>query len=456
MPEDILNPTQTPSVPASARRVIDALEDAGFETWMVGGCVRDALLGRPVNDIDLTCAAPWQDTQRVCETAGMRTFETGVAHGTLTVEADGRTFEVTTFRTDGAYSDARHPDSVSFVTDISEDLARRDFTMNAIAFHPDRGLLDPFGGRADIEAGTIRAVGDPTLRFREDALRILRGVRFASQLGFSIEPATEAGMLDARNLLRKVSAERVSHELDAMLLGDHIHDAIMAYPGILETVIPELGPMRGLDQLTKYHIYDVLEHSAWACQLIPATLLLRWTALLHDVGKPSTFFTDDNGIGHFYGHAEAGVDIAAGALKRLKKSPRFIHDVRLLVRYHDTPVPAQPKYVKHMLRMFDGRIDLVRALCDVKRADSAAHAPRYQSGIRLANDIDTCLDEIVAKDEAFTLNQLALNGNDIIALGVAPGPEVGRVLHAALAAVIDGKVPNVHDDVAAYVRDRLL
>lgn len=442
-------------VSPEARDIICALEDAGYEAWVVGGCVRDSLLGRPVNDIDIATSAPWRETQRVCESAGMATFETGVKHGTLTVALRGRTFEVTTYRTEGSYSDGRHPDSVRFVGDVVEDLARRDFTVNAMAYHPARGLCDPFGGRSDLEARTIRAVGKPEERFAEDALRILRGARFASQLGFSIEPETFNGMLAERGNLEHVSAERIAREFTGLLTGDNVYNALMGCADIVCAVLPELAPMRGLDQRTKYHIYDVYEHSAVACQSTPPKPLSRWCGLLHDVGKPQTFFLDGQGVGHFYGHAQAGVPIVEGIGKRLKLPPSFVKKMALVVRYHDTPVEPKPKYVKRMLRKLGGNVDLFYTLCDVKRGDSLAHAPEWRSGAETADELERVLDQILTEQDAFSLKQLAIGGSDVIALGVQPGPRVGALLDDALYAVIDERVPNDKKALLVYISDQI-
>lgn len=442
-------------VPETALRALDVLERAGFEGWLVGGFVRDALLGRPVNDVDIATDARWQQVQEAFESQGCRTFETGVQHGTLTVQVGDDVFEVTTYRSDGSYSDARHPDSVTFVGSIEEDLARRDFTMNAIAYHPQRGLLDPFGGIGDLKARTIRAVGDPAARFGEDALRILRAVRFSSQLGFSIEAETARGMRAARQGLDRIAIERVRHELEAMLLGGHVHDAIMGCTDVLEQVVPELAPMRGFDQRTPYHSFDVLEHTAYVVQYTRPEPLVRWAALCHDMGKPDVFFTDENGQGHFYGHAKTSVVEARAVMERFKMGARFTHDLLLLVRHHDTVVAPEPKQVKRMLRRLDGDIGLYRTWCDLKRADSLAHAPDHRDGAATAEQLDACLDKILQAKEPFSLKDLAMSGHDVIAFGVPAGPQVGRILAFVLDAVIEGDVPNERAALLAFAADSL-
>ena len=393
--------------------------------------MRDALLGRACSDIDIACSAMWADTKRVCEQAGLRTHETGVAHGTITVICGDSAFEVTTFRSDGQYKDGRHPDSVSFVSSIEEDLARRDFTINAMAWRPDRGLVDPFGGKADIQLGVIRAVGDPHQRFAEDALRILRACRFSAELGYAVEPCTYQGMLENKGLLSKISAERVTHELQKLVLGPHAGDALLACVDALSAVLPELVAMKGFNQQTPYHIFDVLEHTARVVDGVPPYPLVRWAALFHDMGKPACFFKDENGTGHFYGHAGVSVPIARGIMQRLTFS--------------------NPKAVKRMLARLGGDTELFAALCDLKRGDARGQSPKFSGPrIALADDLQRTLEEIIAADEAFTVKSLAINGRDVMRLGVSQGPEIGEALAQLLDAVIDGEVANLAPDLEEY------
>lgn len=443
------------SVPAAGLTALAVLEDAGHESWLVGGFVRDALLGQPCADLDVATAAPWQQTVTVFERAGFRVHPTGAAHGTVTVLVDDAAIEVTTFRADGTYEDGRHPTSVTFVSSIEEDLARRDFTMNALAFHPQRGLLDPYGGAADLAQGTIRTVGEPKQRFSEDALRILRACRFVSQLGFAIEPATYQGMLANKGFLGKVSVERTLHELDRLVMGPHPHAALMGTVDVLAAVLPELMAAKGFDQHTPYHMYDVLEHTAYALENTPPTRLVRWTALFHDLGKPAAFFTDENGTGHFYGHARISVEIARGIMRRLKFSPAFAEQVLTLVRSHDDVVEPTPRAVKRMLARLGGSPELFRALCAMKRGDALAQAPQCRERVTTVNQLEAALDEILAAEDAFSLKQLALSGRDIMALGAPQGPLVGAALDAALEAVIDERVPNEREALEGFAREWL-
>ena len=291
-------------LPAQVNTALARLHDAGYEAYIVGGCVRDRIMGREPKDYDITTSALPEQTAAVF--AGERIIETGMKHGTVTVLLDGEPLEITTFRIDGTYSDSRHPDAVTFTPSLREDLARRDFTMNAMAYSSETGLVDPFGGQADIAAKYIRCVGDPDLRFREDALRILRALRFSSVLGFPIEPETDGAARYLCLLLKKISAERVFSELKQLLCGPDVRRVLLDYAGVLGAVLPEILPMQGFDQRNPHHCYDILEHTAAAVEAMPPEPALRLAALLHDVGKPECFFTDEDGVGHFYGHPKAG------------------------------------------------------------------------------------------------------------------------------------------------------
>ena len=447
----MLHTTTHIALPDYALAALDALEGAGHEAWCVGGCVRDALLGRDVNDYDIATSASWEQVERAMEDRGFPVHRTGVKHGTVTVVIGGHAIETTTYRADGTYSDGRHPDSVEFVNAIEEDLARRDFTMNALAYHPSRGLLDCWGGLGDIELGVIRTVGDAHERFEEDSLRILRGCRFASQLGFAPDDQTKQAMWSHKMRMLNVSAERITHELTELLLGDHVHDALVECIDIIGALLPELVAMKGFDQHTPYHIYDVWEHTAWVVQRCPRTPLARWAALFHDCGKPGAFFMDGD-RGHFYGHPRLSVELARGALARLALSPAFSADVLTLVLLHDKTIPATPKSVKRALAGMDGNVELFRTLIGVKKADALAQSSKSEPRARLADDLAHVLDDVTASNDAFTLKQLAINGDDVLALGVPAGPRVGEELRRALDAVIDEQVPNERSQLLSFLR----
>ena len=443
-------------VPAYARAVLKAIEGVGFEAWLVGGFVRDRLMGRRGNDIDLATNADWRTVKSACEAASMRVHETGTAHGTVTIcpfPDDPRTVEVTTFRQDGSYRDSRHPEEVEFVDSIVTDLARRDFTVNAMAFHPERGLVDPFGGIDDLRRRVLRCVGDPRRRFTEDALRILRGCRFRSQLGFEIDSDTRLAMSTHKHLLCRISAERIRSELDGFVLGEHVHDAFLDVFDVLAFILPEITAMKDCEQNTKYHIYDVLEHTAFVMQYAPADLTVRWAALCHDMGKPPASFRGEDGVSHFYEHPKLSVALARPMLERLKMSPRFVDDVALLVRYHDHVVARSRKSIHRMMAKLQDRDDLFRGLCRLKIADSMAQAPEYHQRARDAALLLEAFDELQEQGEPFSVKDLAINGHDVIERGVSAGPSVGALLNRLFSEVSEGSVKNERDDLLARLED---
>jgi tRNA nucleotidyltransferase (CCA-adding enzyme) len=437
-------------VPKSVLEVITTLERGGYETWLVGGFVRDLLLGRPLHDFDLASAAPWQVTKKLCLAAGFAVHETGTKHGTLTVVANDHVLEITTFRTESEYLDHRHPSKVFFVDSIEEDLARRDFTINAMAFHPDRGLFDPFEGENDLETGLIRCVGDAKTRFSEDALRILRALRFSSQLGFPLAAPTLQAANELRGDLSLIAGERIESELTKLLCGDAVFDVLMQHTAILNVVLPELEPMEGLDQKTKYHIYDVYEHTAWVVHYSPAIPLSRWAGLLHDIGKPDTFFTDEAGVGHMYGHPKVSEEHVRAIAKRLHFSRAFTHDLSLIVRYHDVrPTPTR-KAIRRLYAKLENKEYLFHALCDLMRADSLAQAPEYHGRVAITDEIEALFAEMVAEDEVFSLRDLPISGKDLIEVGIPEGPLVGQTLRAILEEVIEERLPLDRDALLTF------
>ena len=450
----------------AALRVISCVEANGQEAWLVGGCVRDALLHREIADIDIATSARWEQVEQYAELAGFATHRTGVAYGTITVcvprddaddgVGDGKpyAFEVTTYRTDGSYGDGRHPDSVSFCESIEEDLSRRDFTMNALALHPVRGLVDPFGGANDIEMHIIRAVGNPIERFSEDALRIVRGCRFESQLGFSIEAGTRQAMLEKKHLLTHIAKERIVKELDAFVVGGHVRQALPDCVDVISPILPELAALKGFPQNTPYHCYDVLEHTACTMDNIEASSLLRWAALLHDIGKPAAHFTRDDGISHFFGHARIGAALTEGICARLGFPGRFSEQLVKLVATHDDRLVPAPKPVKRMLMRLDGDEGLFRALIALKRADSLAHAPEYRQRARSADEALRVFEELKAQHEAWCIKDLAIGGDDLIAIGYRQGPEIGAALQDALEEVVSERLANDRDALLAWARRR--
>lgn len=450
-----LTPNETITLPRFALNALEALEAFGYEAWIVGGFVRDALLGRPGNDIDIACDAHWAQAKTAFEAAGFVTHETGTKHGTITVVVEGEAIEVTTYRADGSYADGRHPKDVTYISSIEGDLARRDFTINALAYHPRRGLVDVYGGLEDLRRGLIRTVGIADKRFSEDALRILRGCRFMSQLGFRIESDTLSAMKSHKCLLRRVSQERVTHEIEGLLLGDHVHDALMECIDVISFVMPELLAMNNCEQRTPYHIYDVWEHTAWVVQHTPPHRLERWAALLHDCGKPAAGFIGPDGVGHFYGHAFVSVELGKNLLERFLIAPSLRDRILTLVKCHDDVIEAKPRAVKRALARLGGDAELFAALCNIKRADALSQAPECIGRVELADELERVLREVLAEDQVFSLKQLAIKGGDILSLGVEPGPVVGDTLATCLDAVIDEKVPNDREKLIAFASDRI-
>ena len=425
-----------PLIPQAAKG-LEILQKAGYEAWIVGGCVRDFLLGLTPKDYDLTTSALPEDTKRVFQ--GYPVLETGIRHGTVTVLLEGVPLEITTYRVDGGYSDARHPDGVTFTRSLREDAARRDFTMNAMAYAPGLGLQDFFGGQEDVRKGIIRAVGDPETRFREDALRILRAIRFASVLDFTLEQETEKAAHRCAPLLEKISAERLSAELGKLLCGKAAGRVLRAYPDILSVVIPELGPMVGFPQHNVHHCYDVYTHTAVAVDHVPPVLPLRLAMLLHDVGKPETFSMGEDGQGHFYGHARRGTELAGDILARLRFPRQVYQQVTALVRYHDSVLEESPQRVRRWLNKLGpaGFFDLLA----IQRGDTAGLAPAYCTRKERLDRLEAMGKAVLAEKFCLTTKELSVNGRDLLALNYR-GPEIGAALRRLLDCVLDGVVPN--------------
>lgn len=427
-------------VPEAARLILDRLHAAGYAAYTVGGCVRDALSGRAPHDWDICTSAPPEATMAVF--SDRRTLDVGMKHGTVTVLMDDAPYEITTFRMDGDYSDGRHPDSVAFTGRVEDDLARRDFTVNAMAYAPGEGLVDPFGGRDDLERGVIRCVGEPRERFREDALRILRGMRFAARFGFAVEAETARAMRELAPLLRGISAERVRAELEGLLVGPDAARVLREFTDVLCVPIPEIAPCVGFDQLNPCHPYDVWEHTIHAVENIEPTPLLRWTMLFHDLGKPPVFSPEGAGkLGHFLGHGKKSAELAAGIMDRLRFSNAEKADIRELVERHDRFIRPEKPAVRREL----GRIgpELFRLSMLVSEADVLAQSPAYAPP-RLAElaRLQALADEITAAGECVDMRGLAVSGGDLISLGYTPGPALGAALQRLLELVLDDPSKN--------------
>ena len=423
-------------IPENVQAVLKTLESAGHEAWCVGGCVRDALLGRSPGDWDVAASAQPEETLAAF---GPRGLPTGLKHGTVTVKTPEGPVEVTTYRIDGVYRDHRRPESVAFTRSLDEDLARRDFTINAMARNLRGELRDPFGGREDLRRGILRCVGDPDRRFQEDALRILRGLRFAAALGLEIEPGTAAAIRRNREGLADIAAERIQTEFFKLLPGKRAAEVLRGYPEVFGVFWPELMAMVGFDQRNRHHCNYVWEHTLHALAASPEDLVLRCAMLLHDVGKPDSFTLDEQGVGHFYGHPAVSRELADRMLRRLKCAAGFRETVVRLVEWHDKDIPRTDKSIRRALRAL-GEEDL-RRLILVKRADNLGQAPAYWDRQKELDKAEEILDKLLAEDACFSLKQLAVNGRDLLALGLS-GPAVGAALEELLGKVVDGTLPN--------------
>lgn len=437
------------NIPEKVRKILETLEGAGYEAWCVGGAVRDLLLGREPGDWDVTTNAL---PETVMELFAPHAVPTGLQHGTVTV-GGGKGVEITTYRRDGEYLDNRRPESVEFTSSLKEDLARRDYTINAIALGLRGELFDPWDGQKDLAAGIIRAVGDAEKRFREDGLRIMRGLRFAARLGFFIERETDSAIRRCAPLLKNIAVERLYVEMTGLLCGEHAAGVLLGYPEVLGEFLPEILPCVGFDQRSKYHIYDVWEHTARAVGAAAPVPVLRWTMLLHDLGKPDTFTLDDGGAGHFYGHFGESVRKADAITQRLKFDHRSRQQILTLVERHDAELALSGKSVRRNLARYGE--ELLRLLLQVKRADNLAQAPEYRTRQELIDQWEQLLNVELAAGSCFSLGQLAVKGNDLLSLGMK-GKAVGDTLNELLSLVIDEKLPNDRRILLDYAKEKLL
>ena len=434
-------------LPENTQNCIDLLENAGFAAYAVGGCVRDACLGLTPHDYDLCTSALPEQTEAVFR--DYRLVLAGEKHGTVTVITEGGPVEITTFRTEGGYRDNRHPDWVKFVLDIEGDLARRDFTVNAMAYSPKRGFADPFGGRVDLENHILRAVGDPVSRFQEDSLRILRGVRFAARFGLTPEENTLNAMLSQRHLMEHLARERVFDELCKLILIAKAED-ITRFAPILAAVIPELKPMIGFDQHSPHHAYDLITHTAHVVEGVPATLPLRWAALLHDTGKVTTFTRDATGRGHFYGHAKESAAIADNILRRLKAPTALREEVVTLIGRHMTRLQPERKLLRRQVSRFG--FPMVENMLCLQEADMGSKGTGEDDGSSLFAEVRGILGQLKAEEACLNLKALAVNGNDLMALGFQ-GKEIGTCLNALLEQVVEERLPNEKKALLAFAAE---
>jgi len=436
------------TIPEKTTKIIEMLNNAGYEAYVVGGAVRDSLLCmkdsfkdiRP-KDWDVATSATPEEVHKVFN--GYKIIDTGIKHGTVTIMLDDEPFEITTFRKDGKYSDGRHPDKVYYTTSLEADLSRRDITINAMAYHPKKGLIDPFNGKADMENGIIKCVGYPNDRFREDALRILRILRFSAQLGFSIDKDTQEALVINKHLLKAVSAERILSEFQKMLVAKNFLSvfANLKVLPVIFYIMPELEATFDFEQHNPYHTKDVYGHIIQATNYANPTFVQRMTLLLHDVAKPQCFTTDINNVGHFYGHAERSAAIANDILLRLRSDTKSRKSIVTLVKHHEVDLTPTQRCVNRMLNKLGE--ETFRELIAVKKADILAQSHIYLTE-RLNNllEIEDMVTKTVNSSHCFTLKDLKINGVDIMSLGVTQGEIVGETLRYLLTSVIEEKLEN--------------
>jgi len=437
-------------IPREAELILQILQDQGFEAYVVGGCVRDSLLGKTPQDWDIcTTASPPQVMEAF---KGYPVLKTGLKHGTVTVLIERNPFEITTYRIERGYSDHRHPDQVEFVTDLKQDLARRDFTINAMAYNPRKGLADFFNGLQDLETKTIRCVGEPESRFLEDGLRILRALRFASVYDFSIEEKTGEAIHAKRELLAQIAAERIQVELNKLLCGPGVKRVLQQFADVLAVIIPEIAPMLGFVQNNPHHCYDLWTHTVESVAQVPPETVLRLTMLFHDLGKPDCFTLDRQGTGHFYGHAKLSGEKAKEILHRLRYDRITVDGVVTLVKNHDLTLIPEKKNLKRALHNLG--LARFKQLLEVQKADNKAKHPSFQNeNLAKIRVIEDLLDEIIKEDECFNLKDLAVKGRDLLQTGIREGPEIGQILNFLLQQVIEERVENDKEKLLKLVKD---
>lgn len=438
-------------IPEGANKIIKSLQASGYEAYVVGGCVRDSLLGKIPKDWDICTSALPDDVKRCLP---YRMIDTGLQHGTVTVVVDDVGYEVTTYRKDGDYSDNRHPDTVEFVTSLTEDLARRDFTINAMAYNDTDGLIDRFGGILDLKRQLITCVGNPDDRFSEDALRILRAMRFAATYGFSIQATTAESIHKNKDRLNNIAAERIQTELTRMLVGDGVLQILLDFSDVIAVIIPELKPCIGFDQNNRYHQYTVYDHIAHAVSNdVSKDMSVRLSLLLHDIGKPQCYSEDEKG-GHFHGHAVPSRDLSESVLNRLRFDNKTKSDVLTLVLYHDSCIAPETRVIRRWLNKIGET--LLRRLLLVKMADISAHKEgTYKQRLELCFILQSIVNDVISEEQCFKIKDLEVNGNDVLALGVPEGQIVGSVLNHLLTKVINDELQNNREDLLDEAKNYL-
>ncbi|NLM48980.1 MAG: CCA tRNA nucleotidyltransferase [Epulopiscium sp.] len=439
-------------IPKEVEEIILKLNKEGFEAYIVGGCVRDLLMGRIPNDWDITTSAKPEEVKKIFP----KTYDTGIAHGTVTVILNGAHFEITTYRIEGKYEDYRRPKEVTFTRNLEEDLSRRDFTMNAIVYHPQEGFMDPVEGIKDIKNKMIRCVGEPSKRFEEDALRMLRAIRFSAQLDFEIEEKTLEAIKGHAALITHISAERIKDELDKMLMASYTDRLILLYEtGLLKYILPELDKCFAVEQNHPHHVDNVGIHTLKSVGLVDKNLNLRWTMLLHDIGKANCKETDEKGIDHFHGHVRESVRLTKDIVKRLKFDKKSSSHIIKLIDWHDERIKKDKRAVKEVLSQIgeEAFLDLLK----VQLADSRAQNPKYiKEKEEQLQSLYEVYKEIKENNECFLIKDLAVNGEDLIRLGIKEGKEIGELLKQLLELVIENPDQNNKESLLLYVKENLI
>lgn len=436
----------------ASKIAVETLKSYGFEAFLIGGSVRDYIMELPIGDIDITTNATPQQVEEVFK--DFRVIETGLKHGTVTVLIDGEPLEITTYRCEGTYSDNRHPDSVTFSKSLADDVVRRDFTMNGIAYDFGNGFCDLVGGIEDIKNKTIRSIGDAETRFREDALRILRALRFSAVLGFEIEENTKKAIHKCRELLKNISAERIREEIVKLICGKNAYSVLAEYSDVICVFIPEFKACVGFEQKNRHHIYDVYTHILKAVECSKPDPVIRLALLFHDIGKPAVAYFDEDGEQHFYSHPKISAEITEEIMTRLRFDNDTKNKVVTLVKFHDSPIMLNnaDKPDRKRLKRIMSQIGkaLIFDLIEIKRCDNLAQKPRYYRGDNFYTETLNVINEIISENECFSVKDLKINGNDLIALGYK-GKEIGEKLNACLDAVIDGKVENDKQELVKFI-----
>lgn len=443
------------NLPDEVQEIMSVIREYGATSYVVGGCVRDSIIGREPHDWDICTPALACELLVEFEEKGYKVIPTGLQHGTITVHLNGNNYEITTFRKDGKYSDGRHPDTVEFTSDLIYDLERRDFTINAMAYNPEEGLVDPFNGCRDIQNRIIRCVGNPDDRFQEDGLRILRALRFSCQLNFVIDETTGRAMLDNKELISNVSMERINTEFIKIINAEYVFSfPFYSYNKIISQFIPEVVPMVSFDQHNPYHYLDVFAHSCQVltiCRIYNADLITKFAAFFHDIGKPHCYQDDKNGIRHFKGHGKISADMTDVIMRRLKFDNNTRDKVVQLVYYHDASFEVGKKYVRRWLNKIG--VDQFKRLLVLRRADIMGQSElNRDERLQKLDAVKVCLEEVLKEKPAFSVKDLEIDGKDVMKYMLMDEcPEVGYWLKHILKQVIDGQLQNNREDLIYYI-----